>query len=580
MMDFRKCGLLSLLSGSGDSFSIVPTPGDCLRSRRSPRMLTLLGLLAASTVLVAQQPVPYGQNGYPANPYPSNAYPQQYAQSAQDGYGVPDPPDEPSNPQQYGQSPQTYGQSLYGQDQYGQMPNYDQQYGQPGYEQYAGPAQALTRPQLEQLLAPVALYPDQLLAQVLAAATYPAQVSDAAQWRQAQGNASPDQIANGADQQNWDPSVKALTAFPQVLSQLAQNMRWTVALGNAYYNQPQDVMDTVQDLRERAQQAGNLQNTPQESMSYDDGSIALQPTDPNVVYVPYYDPWTVYGAGILPYPGFVYVGGWGGYWGFGGIRFGLGFLIAPFAHFGWGWHGWGMDWHARSVMFNHQGYFSHSRSVRDWGLPRGGPRAGYGGSRAYAGGDRGRGFGAQGVGRSGYGSNGYRANGGYEQRAQNGGGYRYGGAAQSPYRGYGMNGAQPGRLPAQGYNGMPQRVTHPEQGMPGGYGRPGSYGPGGYSQGGYRPQAPGGWGARAGSPIYSNPGRGYGNPGQAYRQPSSFPRMQSGGFSGHYAQPQRSGGFSGGHSFSAPHTQSFSSHGGGGGGHFGGGGHGGGGHHR
>ncbi|MFC5861878.1 DUF3300 domain-containing protein [Acidicapsa dinghuensis] len=558
-MDFRNCASLSRSVPVGQKVN-----GRSGRDRGGSliaKSMVLFGLLTVTGVLMAQQP--YGQGAYPQQ------YPQQYGQGGSDGYGVPDPPDEPSYPQQYGQN--QYGQGQYDQDQYGQMPNYNQQYGQPGYGQYSGSAQAMGRQQLEQLLAPVALYPDGLLAQLLAASTYPAQVSDAAQWRQAQGNAAPDQIAYGADQQNWDPSVKALTAFPQVLSQLAQNMNWTVALGNAYYNQPQDVMDTVQELRARAQQAGNLQNTPQESMNYDDGSIDLQPANPDVVYVPTYNPWTVYGASILPYPGFVYWGGTAAYWGFQGIRFGIGYGIEAFTRFLWGWHGWGMDWHAHSVMFNHAGYFSHSRSVRDWGLPHGGARAGYGG-RYNAGG-------GQGYGRQGYGSNGYRSYGGYQQRAENGGGFRYGGTAQTPYRGYGMSGTQPGRLPAQGYNGMPQRMTHPEAGIQGGYGRPGSYG--GYSQGGYRMQSPGSFGGR--------PSSGFGTPVQGYRQPGGFPRTSYNGFSGHAAQPQHFSGFGGGgHSFSAPHAQSFSSHGGGGSFHSGGGGHSGGhgggghggGHHR
>src|SRR5450432_4083086 len=99
---------------------------------------------------------------------------------------------------------------------------------------------------LQQLVAPIALYPDALVAQILAAATYPAQVADADHWRHAQGYASSDQIAAGADAQPWDPSVKALTAFPQVLAQMSRNLQWTSDLGNAYYNQPQDVMEAVQ----------------------------------------------------------------------------------------------------------------------------------------------------------------------------------------------------------------------------------------------------------------------------------------------------------------------------------------------
>src|SRR5271168_4011967 len=110
-----------------------------------------------------------------------------------------------------------------------------------------------------------------------------------------QGNASSDQIAGGADAQSWDPSVKALTAFPQVLAEMDQNLRWTIALGNAYYNQPQDVLDVVQVMRQRAQAAGNLQSNSQEAVSYDQGYIQVAPVNPEVVYLPAYDPWTVYG---------------------------------------------------------------------------------------------------------------------------------------------------------------------------------------------------------------------------------------------------------------------------------------------
>jgi len=170
-------------------------------------------------------------------------------------------------------------------------------------------ANPLSTEQLEQLVAPIALYPDTLVAQVLAAATYPDQVVDADHWRQAQGNAGPDQIAGGANTQTWDPSLKALTAFPQVLAEMDQNIRWTIALGNAYYNQPQDVLDVIQMMRQRAQAAGNLQSTPQESMSYDQGYIQLAPVNPQMVYLPTYNPWTAYGEPIQPYRGFSLDGG-------------------------------------------------------------------------------------------------------------------------------------------------------------------------------------------------------------------------------------------------------------------------------
>jgi len=160
-------------------------------------------------------------------------------------------------------------------------------------------------------VAPIALYPDTLVAQVLTASTYPGEVVEADHWRQSQGSASPDQIAAGADAQTWDPSLKALTAFPQVLAQMDQNLPWTTDLGNAYYNQPQDVLEAVQVMRQRAQAAGNLQSTPQEAVSYVDGNIQLAPVNPQVVYVPTYNPWSVYGQPVSPYPGFSLFGALG-----------------------------------------------------------------------------------------------------------------------------------------------------------------------------------------------------------------------------------------------------------------------------
>ena len=145
-------------------------------------------------------------------------------------------------------------------------------------------------------MAPIALYPDALVAQVLAAATYPTQVVEADRWRQAQGNAPAEQIAAGAETQNWDPSVKALTAFPTVLAQMDRNLQWTTDLGNAYYNQPQDVMDAVQAMRQKAEAAGQLRSTPQQVVTNDDGAITIAPANPAVVYVPVYDPWVVYGG--------------------------------------------------------------------------------------------------------------------------------------------------------------------------------------------------------------------------------------------------------------------------------------------
>ncbi len=105
------------------------------------------------------------------------------------------------------------------------------------------------------MVAPIALYPDALVAQILAASTYPTQVVEADRWVQSQGSVPPEQLAAGANAQNWDPSVKALVAFPSVLAQMDRNIQWTTDLGNAYYNQPDDVMSAIQMMRGRAQAA-------------------------------------------------------------------------------------------------------------------------------------------------------------------------------------------------------------------------------------------------------------------------------------------------------------------------------------
>src|ERR1700678_273968 len=230
--------------------------------------------------LFAQQPMSPTQGWPQSDPY-NGQYAPQYAPQ-------PSPGQQPDYGQQSRHAPSAqYDQQSGPQQSY---PDPGQQYPQQGYGQT--PAHALNTEQLEQLVAPIALYPDTLVAQVLAAATYPAQVVDADHWRQAQEYAAPDQIAAGANMQSWDPSLKALTAFPKLLAEMDQNLRWTIALGNAYYNQPQDVLDVVQVMRQRAQAAGNLASTPQESVSYDQGYIQVAPVNPQVVYLPAYDPWT------------------------------------------------------------------------------------------------------------------------------------------------------------------------------------------------------------------------------------------------------------------------------------------------
>src|SRR5580698_7663741 len=160
--------------------------------------------------------------------------------------------------------------------------------------QDAGTAQAaaptLSSDQLDDLVAPIALYPDPLLGQVLAASTYPLELVEASQFVQQNSNLRGQDLMNAARQQNWDPSVQALVAFPDVLTMLTRDIRWTTDLGNAFLAQQSDVMNAIQGMRARAQQNGRLQSTPQENVTtqYGDGGsdIQIQPTNPNVVYVP------------------------------------------------------------------------------------------------------------------------------------------------------------------------------------------------------------------------------------------------------------------------------------------------------
>src|ERR1700733_2688230 len=303
------------------------------------------------------------------------------------------PPDDPSD---VGQNPgvsqpyppyQQYPQAQYPQPTYQGPP---QTYAQQGYGQQLSQAQPLNPDELTQLVAPIALYPDALVAQILAASTYPAQVSAADQWRRSMGNVAPEQVAAGADaQSSWDPSVKALTAFPQVLAMLDRNLQWTTNLGNAYYNQPQDVLQTIQVMRERAEQSGNLQSTPQEQVSDNQGAIAIAPTNRQVVYVPTYNPWAAYGQPVSPYPGFSWMGTIGSLVGSAFVHFGPGIAMNAFMATPFGWLGWGLDWLAHAILFNHGSYFTHSNSVADWGFPHGGPRA-YPGVPQFARGGYGR----------------------------------------------------------------------------------------------------------------------------------------------------------------------------------------------
>lgn len=228
----------------------------------------------------------------------------------------------------------------------------------PPAQQAAAPA--LPPEQLDNLVAPIALYSDPLLSQVLVASTYPLELVEAQQWLQNNKGLTGTALMDAARQQSWDPSVQALVAFPDVLGRLTQDIRWTTSLGNAFLAQQADVMSAVQRMRASAQSRGKLNTTPQQTVTTESENgqtaIAIEPANPDVIYVPTYDPMYIWGPpawGYYPglyYPAFGF--GWGpgfnvglcfGGWGFGG---------------GWGGWGWGPNWFGHGIFVNHA-FFNH-----------------------------------------------------------------------------------------------------------------------------------------------------------------------------------------------------------------------------
>jgi hypothetical protein len=409
------------------------------------------------------------------------------------------------------------------------------------------PAQSQTfaPQQLDNLVAPIALYPDPLLGQVLAATTYPVELVEAQQWLQANGNLHGQQLTDAAKQQNWDASVAALVAMPDVLTKLNQDIHWTTDLGNAFLAQPADVMAAVQRMRARAEANGKLQSNQQETVTTQtqngQQAIEIQPADPQVIYVPYYDPSYVWGPPLWgAYPGLYYPSyGWGWY---PGIRIGLFFG----GWGGWGWGGWGWGWGPNwfgGGLFINGGFFNR------YGY-------GYAGLRGYGAGFRGTAAWAH--------DPAHRLGAGYSNAALNS---RYGAASQASR----IASARAGNYHSFGAAGGANRGTVGNAGSSyrGGAtgqsaGRAGTQGAGGYQH------------FQAGRQGYQAPaGRSYGSTagGQRSAAPSAGGHY-SAPSAGHYSAPSsHSAPSSGGHSYSGGGGHSS----GGGGGHAsGGGGHGGG----
>ena len=422
----------------------------------------------------------------------------------------------------------------------------------PGYDQQQpSNAPRLSPQDLSNLVAPVALYPDMLLSQVLAASTYPLEISEAEQWMQQNAGLRGQQLIEAAKQQPWDPSVQALVAFPQVMNTLSGNIRSTTDLGNAFLSQQADVMDAIQRLRASARDNGRLVNTPQQRITYEQqngqNAIVIQPTNPQMVYAPVYNPAYVWGPPVYGYyPPLGYPGiGLGIAYGVGTF---LGGLFAGLLTFG-GW-GWGLSWLTHGLFLNglffshfgfhgyggygfHGGYGYASRAawVHNPAHRLGVPYAGHYAAAHYAG-AAGRGFANHGFENHGF-ENHSLANHGFENHGLE----NHGGFANHGLENRGVENHAASRPSYQGSS----RQAEAYRGLSAGGARGGSnsYGAGNRDSGSH-------YSARNVASRGGSSGHGWG-------APSSHASGRSSG--GHYSGPKssghaKSGGHSGGHGHS------------------------------
>ncbi len=201
--------------------------------------------------------------------------------------------------------------------------------------------------ELDQMLAPIALYPDELLTQVLMASTYPLEIVQAARWTSQNKNLKGDALTQALEKQDWDASVKSLVNFPDVLEKMNENLEWTQKLGDAFLAQQKGVMDTIQNLRKKAQEAGNLKTTEQQKVVVEKETIVIESANPQVVYVPSYNPTVVYGVWwwplFPPFPPF-FPPPYGA--AYGAMAFGAGVAMGAAWGYAWGhanWHGGDVD---------------------------------------------------------------------------------------------------------------------------------------------------------------------------------------------------------------------------------------------
>ncbi len=258
---------------------------------------------------------------------------------------------------------------------------------------YPGQGAPQTAAELQSLVAPIALYPDALVAQILSAATFPDQIAVANYWLGENKNLTGSALMQAVNGQSWDPSVKALTQFPSVLNNMAQNLSWTSQLGEAYHNQQADVMAAIQTLRAQAKAAGNLKSGSQITVvQQSPQTIVIQPTNPQIVYVPQYNPAVIYGT---PYVVPAYVAptySTADVVATGLLSFGAGMAVGAMMSggcCGWGYSSWNCNWYHGTAYYHGGAYYGNS---------------------AWHGGYYGNGYDNAAHYNNGYNSNGYHAN--------------------------------------------------------------------------------------------------------------------------------------------------------------------------
>jgi hypothetical protein len=236
--------------------------------------------------------------------------------------------------------------------------------------------------ELQSLVAPIALYPDALVAQILTASTFPDEVAIAEYWMQQNKTLTGSAMMQAVDTQSWDASVKALTEFPSVLANLANNLTWTSSLGEAFHNQQAEVMTAIQTLRAQAKAAGNLKSTPQVTVVQQSPQvIVIQPANPQVVYVPQYNPTVIYGTPYVT-PGYSA----GDVAAAAVIGFGAGIAVGALMSGGggccsWGYSSWNCGWHGTAVVYHGGAYYGNTA----WhgGYYNGGYHNSYGYNNSY-----------------------------------------------------------------------------------------------------------------------------------------------------------------------------------------------------